>query len=228
MSDQWTETILVVETDPHINEAACRVLSKHGFTTFSVFSAREVQSYLTRVDLILLDLNLPDKDGLEVLRELRKISDIPIIVSSAHGQGNQRVLRLELGADDYLTKPVYPAEMVARVKALLRRLKKQAVAPASFVLNETARTFVQDGIEISLAQQEFQLLHFLAESPGEAFTRKELLSLVWQLETDKPSRRVDLAVSRIRVKFAEAGLDSPLEAVWKVGYRFKGCRGTTE
>lgn len=222
MPERNPDRLLVVEDDKQISEAVCKYLAKHGYSCLPVMEGGKVSAYLGRVDLILLDLNLPDTDGLNVLKQVRERSRIPIIIMSARGEGHQRILGLDLGADDYLVKPVLPGEMLARVKALLRRSRPQEVADDALVLDEKARMVKGPGVEISFTEQEFDLLRFMSESPGQTFTRQELLNLVWREEATQRTRRVDLTVSRIRTKFADHHLDPPVESVWKVGYRFKG------
>lgn len=223
MPDRTPDKLLVVEDDKQISEAVCKYLEKHGYSCLPVMEGGKVAAYLGRVDLILLDLNLPDTDGLKVLKQVRERSRIPIIIMSARGEGHQRILGLDLGADDYLVKPVLPGEMLARVKALLRRSRpEEPTREDALTFDEKARMVKGPGVEICFTEQEFDLLRFMSESPGQTFTRQELLNLVWREESGQRTRRVDLTVSRIRTKFADQQLDPPVESVWKVGYRFKG------
>ena len=215
------KTILVVEDDNRVSEAVCKYLTKHGFSCVPLHEGKKALSYLSRVNLVLLDLNLPDADGLEVLQELRRKSSLPVMIMSARGEGHQRILGLELGADDYVVKPVLPGELLARVKALFRRGRMHETEAEELVFDEKARMVRGAGVEISLTEQEFELLRFLSESPGQTFTREELLNLVWRDEAGERTRRVDLTISRIRTKFADQQLEPPIESVWKVGYRFK-------
>ena len=222
MSGSSDKTILVVEDDNRVSEAVCKYLTKHGYSCLPLREGKKAVSYLSRVNLVLLDLNLPDTDGLEVLQELRGKSSLPVMIMSARGEGHQRILGLELGADDYVVKPVLPGELLARVKALFRRGRMQGEGESDdLVFDEKARMVRGAGVEISLTEQEFELLRFLSESPGQTFTREELLNLVWRDEAGDRTRRVDLAISRIRTKFADHQLEPPIESVWKVGYRFK-------
>jgi two-component system response regulator ResD len=223
MSRNSKGKVLVVEDDPRISKAVCKYLEKHGYSVFPVYKGRDALAYTSRVDLILLDLNLPDIDGLEVLQQVRQKSRLPVLIMSARAQGKQRVLGLELGADDYLTKPVLPEELLARVKALLRRANWAPDGQENtLAFDEKSRIVQKSGVQISLTQTELQLLRFLAESPDRAFTREELLLLVWREPGDQPTRRVDLTVSRIRVKFADHQIEPPIKSVWNVGYRFDG------
>ena len=215
------KTILVVEDDNRVSEAVCKYLTKHGFSCVPLHEGKKALSYLSRVNLVLLDLNLPDTDGLEVLQELRRKSSLPVMIMSARGEGHQRILGLELGADDYVVKPVLPGELLARVKALFRRGRMHETEAEELVFDEKARMVRGAGVEISLTEQEFELLRFLSESRVQTFTREELLNLVWRDEAGERTRRVDLTISRIRTKFADQQLEPPIESVWKVGYRFK-------
>lgn len=222
MEGSTTKTILLVEDDRRISEALCKYLRKHGFECLPILEGGKVPAYLSRGDLLLLDLNLPDMDGLEVLGKLRQESRIPVLIMSARGESQQRILGLNLGADDYLVKPVLPGELLARVNALFRRSEMtESTQLKKLSLDEKARIAKGPGGEVSLTEHEFGVLRIMSESPGQAFTRKELLQAVWGEGTGERTRRVDLAVSRIRTKFADLQMDSPIESVWKVGYRYK-------
>ena len=222
MSGASEKTILVVEDDNRVSEAVCKYLTKHGFSCLPLREGKQATAYLPRVDLILLDLNLPDTDGLDGLKTVRGQSSLPVMIMSARGEGHQRIQGLELGADDYVVKPVLPGELLARVKALFRRGRHLDEPPEEeFNFDEKARSVKGAGVEVFLTEQEFELLRFLSESPGQTFTREELLNLVWREDSSERTRRVDLTISRIRTKFADLRTESPIESVWKVGYRFK-------
>lgn len=215
-------TILIVEDDKRTSRALCKYLERNGFACLPLREGGKAKEFIPRVDLVLLDLNLPDMDGLEVLALIRERSQLPVIILSARGEGHHRILGLNQGADDYIAKPVLPGELLARVKALLRRSGIPFDEPSQYYsLDGNARVVKAGGQEIPLPGQEFKLLQVLAESPGHAFTREELLALIWREEPTLPTRRVDLAVSRIRTKFTDRNLEAPIESVWKVGYRFR-------
>jgi DNA-binding response OmpR family regulator len=181
-------------------------------------------------DLVLLDLMLPDADGLDLCRALREAQpDVPVIMLSARATETQRVLGLELGADDYLAKPFSMLELVARVRAMLRRMERlrQPVSPAAelrfgpFILDTVRRSLTRDGQTLSLPLREFDLLAFLVRHPGHAFSRNELLQQVWGEGFDGYEHTVNSHINRLRARIE----DDPREprrvvTVWGVGYRF--------
>ena len=179
------------------------------------------------LDLVILDIGLPGLDGLEVTRRVREFSPIPILIVSARGDGADRVLGLEFGADDYLVKPFLPRELVARVRALLRRSRMHSSPPLAgtpgpgvSVDLEARRAFVE-GEPIDLTAQEYELLKTLLGAPGKNFTREELLDRVWGDDYMGQSRRVDLCVGRLRAKLERPGKPAPIRSIWGVGYRFE-------
>lgn len=217
--------ILVVEDDAEIREVMRGYLEEYGF---GVVTASDGEQALTcaqaGVSLIVLDLGLPGLDGFEVLRRLRVASTVPIIIVSARADGTDRVAGLELGADDYLVKPFLPRELVARVKALLRRASLPAVqnvTAGALVIDEVARKITLDGQEIHLTPREYELLRILARSPGRTFSRDELLDRVWGEEYAGDTRRVDLHISNLRNKLGRGSRPAPIHSVWGVGYRFE-------
>lgn len=218
MAEEPKARILVVEDDPGISDMVCHYLRKYGYAPTPLYDGREVHKHILKSDVLVLDLNLPDTDGLEILKTTRKErNDIPILIMSARADGTDRVLGLELGADDYLGKPIIPAELVARVKALLRRVVGRK--SSALILDEGARTVTSYGVEVTLSPQEFAVLKLLFDSPGKTFSREEVLTTVWEGQHSKPNRKVDQAVSNIRVKFADLRLESPIQSVWGAGYR---------
>lgn len=216
-----TAKILVVEDDVDINEAVSNYLSKRGYEVFSVTRTETAKNYLNRVDLIILDLQLPDGDGLEFLKKIRTVDDTPVLITSGRGAGTHRIAGLELGADDYLVKPILPRELLARVKAVLKRTLRQRKALEIQVLSldEQARVVKVGEKEISLSPQEFQVLQALNQKPGRTFTRGELMEVVWREPQCSDTRKVDLMISRVRTKFADGGLDCSIKSVRGKGYR---------
>lgn len=214
--------ILVVEDDIEINEAVCRYLKKHEFEVFSVTRTKQAKHFVRRVDLIILDLQLPDGNGLELLQSIREEDDVPVIIMSAKGTGNHRIVGLELGADDYMAKPVIPRELLARVNAVLKRFQGQSKrSPVQTVkLDRKARLAVVGDKEVALSPQEFEIMATLSQSPGTTFSRQELMDLVWGHGNQSDTRKVDLMVSRVRTKFSDRGLDCGINSVRGVGYRF--------
>ena len=220
--------VLVVEDDPDIMKIIQSFLEGDGYEILAATDGHTAHELIRQdVDLLVLDVGLPGLDGLEVTRRVREFSPIPILIVSARGEGADRVLGLEFGADDYLVKPFLPREMVARVKALLRRSKlTPATAPVQdtktgvYVDNENRRAFL-DGESLSLTAQEYEMLKVLAGAPGKNFTREELLDRVWGDDYMGQSRRVDLCVGRLRAKLERPGKPGPIRSIWGVGYRFE-------
>ncbi len=226
--------ILVVDDDPHVREIAGLYLKKEGFTVaFAADGEAAVKSVAEqRPDLIVLDLMLPKKDGLEVCRELRGSSPVPIIMLTARSEDVDRIVGLEMGADDYVTKPFNPRELTARVKAVLRRSAPGFQGQGNEALNYPGLTVdmarysvVVDGEPLALTPKEVEVLFTLAKSPGRVFTREQLLQTVWGYDFFGDARTVDTHVKRLRQKLgAGGGEDSHpwrIATVWGVGYKFE-------
>ena len=222
--------ILVVDDEPMVREVLARYLEKEGF---AVQTAEDGEQALAAFeasppDLVLLDLMLPRIDGLEVFRRMRERARSAVIMLTAKGEETDRVVGLELGADDYVTKPFSPREVVARVRAVLRRTAGQAsVTPAVVTFGDVTidgpRREVRRGDEpVHLTRKEFDLLALLASSPGRTFTRGELLDEVWDFAWDGDTATVTVHVRRLREKI-ERDPSNPehLVTVWGVGYRFE-------
>ncbi|MDR1664579.1 MAG: response regulator transcription factor [Clostridiales bacterium] len=220
--------IFIVDDDTHIAELISLYLNKEGFETREVHNGRkaveEFASYAPH--LVLLDIMLPEMDGYQVCREIRKSSSVPIIMLTARGETFDKVLGLELGADDYIVKPFEPKELVARVKAVLRRyenkevdMTKQVVLP-NLAINHTTYTVTYHGKVLELPPKEFELLHFLATHPGQVFTRDTLLDKLWGYEFMGDTRTVDVHIKRLREKMTENDVWS-IKTVWGVGYKFE-------
>ena len=221
-----TETVIVVvEDDANIADLIELYLRRDGFR---VFQAPDGETALKTIrdrqpKLIVLDLGLPGQvDGLEVCRQVRATSDVPIIMLTARDDEVDLVLGLELGADDYVTKPFSPRELVARVKAILRRAEGPragtvVVFTVGAVEVDTGRREARlAGVPVALATREFDLLHYLAEHQGLALSRRQLLDGVWGADWIGDDRTVDVHVRQLRKKFGD---DLPLDTVWGVGYR---------
>ena len=224
--------ILVVEDEAGVSELVTMYLKKEGFKVVQVFDGEEALQKLRQqsFDLVILDIMLPGKDGFEICREVRKFSKVPIIMLTARDEEIDRVVGLEIGADDYISKPFSPREMVARVKAVLRRVsgpeETQKRTPKvlnfpGFSINLDAREVKVGNNKLELTPKEFELLAFLAQNPHRVFNREELLERVWGYDFAGDSRTVDAHVKRIRKKFSEAGFPAPIKTVWGVGYRFE-------
>lgn len=223
--------ILVVDDEKPISDIIRFNLEKEGYDVSTAFDGEEAVEQFEAVgpDLILLDLMLPKMDGLEVCRQIRKTSDVPIIMLTAKDSEIDKVLGLELGADDYITKPFSNRELAARVKANLRRVGSSAQAqPEEEVLNEIyvgALTIHEDayvvskrGKEIELTHREFELLHYLAKHLGQVMTREHLLQTVWGYDYFGDVRTVDVTVRRLREKIE----DTPSHPTWLITRRGVG------
>ena len=224
-----SDRVLLVDDDPTVADVVTRYLEHEGFEV-EVVSDGAVALSRTLADLpaiVVLDIMLPGIDGLEVCRRLRAAAPVPVIMLTARGEEEDRVIGLELGADDYLAKPFSPRELTARVKAVLRRANQplpvsidEVVDFEGFVVDFGARQVVIDATPITLTAREFDLLAFLARSPRHAFRREELLEHVWGF-TYGDTATVTVHVRRLREKI-ERDPTQPcrIVTVWGVGYRF--------
>ncbi|MDQ6909839.1 MAG: response regulator transcription factor [Actinomycetota bacterium] len=224
--------ILVVDDDPTVAEIVSRYLSREGFAVESVGDGAEAlaRAAASLPDVVVLDLMLPGLDGLEVCRRLRDLAPIPVIMLTARGEESDRVMGLDLGADDYVTKPFSPRELTARVKSVLRRAQgplaastngPSLLAAGDLEVEERAREARVKGKAVNLTQREFELLVFLMRHPREAFTRESLLEQVWGYSYGDTST-VTVHVRRLREKI-EANPSTPdrIQTVWGLGYRFQ-------
>ena len=226
--------ILVIDDDANMGETLKTYFEKEGYEVKTVNDGvLGVDSFkLYGPDLVLLDIMLPKKDGWQVCREIREISSKPIIMITAKGDVFDKVLGLELGADDYMEKPFDSKELVARVKAVLRRYKMVAApAPASPVgeklveypdlkISLSNYSVIYKGASIDMPPKELELLYFLAASPNQVFTREQLLDQIWGYEYAGDTRTVDVHIKRLREKLS----DHPvwhIDTVWGVGYKFE-------
>ena len=226
------QKILIVDDDNNIAELISLYLTKECFDTKIVNDGEEaLQAFETySPNLILLDLMLPGIDGYQVCREVRTKSNIPIIMLSAKGEIFDKVLGLELGADDYMMKPFDSKELVARVKAVLRRYQPvKTEEPASdikcvkytdLVINLSNYSVLYRGEQVDMPPKELELLYFLASSPNQVFTREQLLDHIWGYEYIGDTRTVDVHVKRLREKMKDHANWS-LATVWGIGYKFE-------
>ena len=230
------QRILIVDDDYNIAELISLYLTKECFETKIVGEGEEALRVFPEFqpNLILLDLMLPGIDGYQVCRELRSTSQVPIIMLSAKGEIFDKVLGLELGADDYMIKPFDSKELVARVKAVLRRYQLPVQMPASsvseqhgnfveypdLIVNLTNYSVIYNGHSIEMPPKELELLYFLASSPNQVFTREQLLDHIWGYEYIGDTRTVDVHIKRLREKIK--GNDKwALTTVWGIGYKFE-------
>lgn len=220
--------ILVVDDDSNICELLRLYLEKDGFKTDLAYDGREAIRKFNEnePDLVLLDIMLPGMDGWQVCREIRKKSDKPIIMITAKGETFDKVLGLELGADDYIVKPFETKEVIARVKAVLRRYsspsqEKKEVKYENLSINLTNYELKINGKTIDTPPKELELLFHLACNPNRVFTRDQLLDEVWDFEYFGDSRTVDVHVKRLREKLEGVSEKWSLKTVWGVGYKFE-------
>jgi DNA-binding response OmpR family regulator len=220
--------VLIVDDDINICELIGLYLSKEGYEVINAYNGvNAVELFKQQTpNLVVLDIMLPGIDGWQVCKEIRKVSSIPIIMLTAKGETFDKVLGLELGADDYMVKPFEPKELVARVKAVLRRYEhkevdtKEVVYP-NLTVNKSNYTIRLKGNLIELPPKELELLFFLASNPNKVFTREQLLEHVWGFDFYGDSRTVDVQVKRVREKIDLEGQSWQLKTVWGVGYKFE-------
>lgn len=226
------QKILIVDDDVNIAELISLYLTKECYDTRMVNDGEDALAVYEQYqpNLILLDLMLPGIDGYQVCREIRTKSNVPIIMLSAKGEIFDKVLGLELGADDYIMKPFDSKELVARVKAVLRRyqpVKQEAPAPdikcveyPDLIINQTNYSVLYYGQPVDMPPKELELLYFLASSPNQVFTREQLLDHIWGYEYIGDTRTVDVHVKRLREKIKDHAAWS-LATVWGIGYKFE-------
>jgi DNA-binding response OmpR family regulator len=218
-------TILVVDDEKNIVQLARLYLDKEGYRVETAHDGAQAleKARAVRPDLIVLDIMMPEMDGLAVARELRKTSNVPIIILTARGDDVDRIVGLELGADDYVTKPFNPRELVARVKAVLRRARSEDTGPAlleldSVRLDTASREVTIDGKAVTLRAKEFDLLTAFMRHAGVVLDRERLIQLVWGSDYYGDTRTVDVHVAWLREKLAPAK-KVKIQTVWGVGYK---------
>ena len=219
----------MVDDEPAIRESLAFALKREGFAVLEAASLREARALIDeQAELIILDLVLPDGNGLDFLRALRSRSDIPVIVLTSRDDETDRVLGLEMGADDYVLKPFSPREVTARVRAVLRRAtsrpapEQTALRAGAFSVDPRTRRASVASSELALSRTEFNLLTVFLGSPGRVFERSQLLELVWGSDVVVGDRTVDVHIKALRRKIEEAGGDPrALETVRGVGYRLR-------
>jgi DNA-binding response OmpR family regulator len=224
------QTVLVVEDEVSIASFVSLYLKNAGYLVRTVGTGKEAleQAEAVRPDLIVLDLMLPDVDGIEVCQKIRQASEVPILMLTARDEDVDKIIGLEVGADDYLTKPFNPRELVARVKSILRRsvperreLQTKQLTHGDLEIDAGRREVRVSGTEIQLAPKEFDLLWELLDHRGLVLTRDQLLERVWGYTFAGDTRTVDVHVRQLRRKLGEA---SPIVTVWGVGYKVSPSR----
>lgn len=223
------EKILVVDDDKNICELLRMYLEKEGYVVVMAHNGLDaVNTFNTdNPDLVLLDIMLPQLDGWQVCREIRKTSEKPIIMLTAKDEVFDKVLGLELGADDYVTKPFDTKEIVARIKAVLRRTSAvksgdiKEVHYDKLSINLTNYELMVDGVVVDTPPKELELIYHLASNPDRVFTRDQLLDDVWGFDYYGDSRTVDVHIKRLRDKLKGVSPEWELKTIWSVGYRFE-------
>lgn len=223
------EKILIVDDDPNICELLRLYLSKEGYNTEIVYDGQSALNLISTIKphLILLDVMLPELDGWQVCRKIRATSNVPIIMVTAKGETFDRILGLELGADDYIVKPFETKEVVARIKAVLRRSLAATSDPVKEVhydrlsINLTNYEMKVNGVQVDTPPKELELIFHLASNPNRVFTRDQLLDEVWGYEFYGDSRTIDVHVKRLREKLEGVSDEWELRTVWSVGYKFE-------
>ncbi len=221
--------ILVVDDDPHIREVVLFTLEKADMKGIEASDgAQALQQYrIHNPDLMILDINMPEMDGLEVCRELRKTSDVPILFLSSRDDEIDKVLGLELGADDYLTKPFSPREMIARVKAVLKRAAPRSGQTSvacvyqlgKIRLDAEGHQVLWDGKQIDLTATEFLILKGMIKQPERVFDRDNIMNFAYDVNIHVSDRTIDSHIRNIRQKFAEKGCESFIQTIRGVGYK---------
>lgn len=226
--------ILVVDDESNICELVGIYLAKEGFETEFANDGEQALTkfFANTFDLVLLDIMLPKKDGWDVLREIRKVSGTPIIMLSARGEVFDKVLGLELGADDYVTKPFDSKELVARIKSVIRRTKdgsaptepapeQKEIEYENLYVSLTNYKLRVNGADVDAPPKEIELLYHLAKSPNRVYTRDQLLDEIWGFKFYGDSRTVDVHIKRIREKVEGVSDKWSIKTVWGVGYKFE-------
>lgn len=221
--------ILIVDDETNICELLRLYIEKEGYTAVTAHDGETAVSLAQseNPDLVLLDIMLPKLDGWQVCREIRKTSETPIIMITAKGEVFDKVLGLELGADDYITKPFDMKEVVARVKAVLRRTGREqksdvkSVSYDKLTINLTTYELIVDGKPIDTPPKELELIYHLACNPNRVYKRDQLLDEVWGFEYYGDSRTVDVHIKRLREKLEGVSDEWSLKTVWGVGYKFE-------
>ncbi len=227
--------ILIVDDDENIAELINLYLAKDCYDTFVAHDGEAAIEAVSgyRPNLMLLDIMLPGMDGYDVLKKIRKTSALPVILLSAKGETFDKVLGLELGADDYIMKPFDPKEMVARVKAVLRRYSpekpsdqkkddsnKECASFPDIIISQSDYSVTYYGHRMEIPPKELELFYFLASHPNQVFTREQLLSRIWGYDYAGDTRTIDVHIKRLREKFA-GHPDWDIKTVWGIGYKFE-------
>ena len=223
-----SKDILIVDDDKNICEVIKLYLQKEGYKVTLAYDGQAgIEAFERNTpSLVVLDIMMPRKDGWEVLKQIRKTSAVPVIMLTAKGETFDKVLGLELGADDYIVKPFDPKEFIARVKAVMRRANMQEeenrqIIYDDLVIDISNYTVSYKGEIVEMPPKEIELLFFLASHPNKVYTREQLLQQVWDFEFFGDSRTVDVHIKRLRKKLFDQGVNWEIKTVWGVGYKFE-------
>jgi len=218
------KTILVVEDEPSLAIVLCEYLTQAGFQTHIIDNGLEVIDWVKQQspDLLILDLMLPNRDGLDIYRELRTFSQVPVVMATARVDEIDRLLGLELGADDYICKPYSPREVVARIKNVLRRSTDAATPQANgLVIDDKQMKVAFNDQELTLTPAEFRLLSFFNQHPGQVFNREQLMEKIYADNRLVTDRTIDSHIKNLRKKLQDANPDGEyIKSIYGVGYRF--------
>ncbi len=222
------QKILIADDDQVVHESLGIYLKAEGFEVVDAFDGESaLESITPEVALCVLDIMMPKLTGIEVCREIRKNSQLPVLMLTAKGEEIDRIVGLELGADDYIVKPFSPREVVARIKAVLRRTNEQPKSDSAMItyngltIDLKSYTVTLRGKPVICTPKEIEILHMLASNPGQVFTREQLLSRVWGYDFAGETRTVDTHIKRIRAKLDSAGLGWSIKTIYGVGYKFE-------
>jgi DNA-binding response OmpR family regulator len=225
--DGFATKVLIVDDDENISEVIDMYLKSSGYSTKIALNGKEAQElYLDyNPDIVLLDVMIPYIDGIDILKWIRKQKETPVIMITAKGDTFDKVLALEIGADDYIVKPFEPKELLARVKAVLRRyssenMKDEVIRLSDISIDSMSYKVIYNGEEVKMPPKEFELLYYLANNRNKVFTRDQLLCEVWGYDYPGDSRTVDVHIKRLREKLS-GGEQWEIQTVWGVGYKFE-------
>lgn len=223
-----TPLILICDDDPIVHESLKLYMDNENFTHCDAYDGKEsiAMAIENKPDLILLDVMMPEMSGLDVCKELRKTMSTPIIFLSAKGEEIDRVLGIELGADDYIVKPFSPRELIARIKAVLRRTVDSTESQSGILrfdgleINITNYSVKVEGVAITCTPKEVEILHLLASHPGQVLGRDQIMQVIWSSDYNEDTRTVDTHIKRIRQKVFLEGASWSIQTVYGVGYKF--------
>ncbi len=222
--------ILIADDDPIVHESLKIYMQAEGFEVVDVYDGDSALAALdSSISLCVLDIMMPGKSGVEVCREIRKSSQVPIVMLTAKGEEVDKIVGLELGADDYIVKPFSPREVIARIKAILRRTEKNEGEAAEknvirhngLVIDLNSYTVLLRNQPVVCTPKEIEILYLLASHPGQVFTRDTLLSQVWGYDFAGETRTVDTHIKRLRAKLDSTGLGWSIKTIYGVGYKFE-------